>query len=149
MRHALLDDGLCPDDGPADLPGDETLAAAPGTVDRLGGGDDPQVGLVDCQRVGVDGGLCGFDPGEQNRLAPGIGSFCWAEGEAYLRDEAVWQRQAQNAGDKGRAAEQEKVPVETTGLLEGVLAGLRRDAAHVLRVVWECVWSVDLALQHY
>lgn len=59
-------------------------------------------------------------------------------GLAYLRDEAVWQGQAENTSDKGRAAEQEKIPVEAAGLLEGVLARLRRDAAHVLRP-WECV----------
>ena len=49
-----------------------------------------------------------------------------------LRDEPVGQGQAEDAGDKGRAAEEEEIPVEAAGLLEGIVSGLRGDGADVL-----------------
>ena len=48
------------------------------------------------------------------------------------RDKTVGQRKPQDASHKRGAAEQEKVPVEAARLLERILPGLRRDAAHIL-----------------
>lgn len=56
------------------------------------------------------------------------------DSRAYLRNQAVGHWEAEDAGDKGGAAEEKEVPVEATRLLEGVLSGLGRDATDVLRM---------------
>lgn len=56
-----------------------------------------------------------------------------------LRDEPVWQRQAEHTRDKRRAAEEEEVPVEAAGLFEGVVPRLRGDGADVLFKAEVCV----------
>ena len=52
--------------------------------------------------------------------------------EADLWDETVWQRDVDDTGDEARAAEEEEVPMETTGLFEWEIPRLSRDTALIL-----------------
>lgn len=71
-------------------------------------------------------------------------SVCFSEamraGKPYLWDESVGQRKTQDASHKSSATQEEKVPVETTWLLQGELSGLCADTADVLEI-----WSAIIA----
>jgi hypothetical protein len=72
------------------------------------GGEALEMGFVDSKRVGVDRGL---------------------------RDEAIREGDEEEAADEGGDAEEEEVPVEAAGFLQGELLCLRSYAAYILMVV--------------
>lgn len=49
-----------------------------------------------------------------------------------LRDQTVWQWDTNYSTDKRSAAEQEKVPVESSRLFQGVLPSLGAETAYIL-----------------
>lgn len=57
--------------------------------------------------------------------------------DGCLGDEAVGQRDADDAADETGDAEKEEIPVETCGFLERELSGLRGERADVVIVVEE------------
>ena len=59
-------------------------------------------------------------------------SLCVGGSRAYLWDQPVRHREADNPRDKSGAAEEEEVPMEAPRLPEGELAGLGRNATDVL-----------------
>lgn len=71
----------------------------------LGGGDNAQSSRVDSERVGMDG---------------------------RLGHETVGHGEPQDSGNERGAAQEEEVPVKTTGFLQWKLSGLGRNAADVL-----------------
>jgi hypothetical protein len=77
-------------------------------VSSYGGGEALKMSFVDSKGVGVDRGL---------------------------RDEAIWEGNEEEAADEGGDAEEEEVPVEAAGFLQGELLCLRGYAAYILVVV--------------
>lgn len=51
---------------------------------------------------------------------------------SYLWYEPIWHRETEDARNECGTAKEKKIPMETTRLLQGKLASLGRDAAHIL-----------------
>lgn len=117
VRDALLDHGGGFDDRAAEF-----------GAFAFFGGDYVQLGFVDREGVGVDGGLVrcihGCVRGDLAVENEGVWMYLW--------DETVGHWDPSDAGEKGRAAEEEEVPVESSGFLQRKLSCLRGEAAHVL-----------------
>lgn len=102
-----------------------------------GHGDKGQKALSEVRQAllddvgGAEGeGGCGFCVAGVLLIRDHLGDAERFGMEGGLRDETVGERQAEEAGDAGGKSEEEDVPVETSGLLEGKFAALgdkRRD----------------------
>lgn len=97
-------------------------------VDGEGSGD----GFVDEYWGAVVGDLVGGDEGDGGGI---VGARVGVDGG--LGHEAVREGKAEEGGDEGRPPEEEEVPVEAAGFLEGEVPGLCRQGGDVVVEVEE------------